>query len=362
MLGGTVIGINNASEIKNGYMRVRYVTIRVDSPGALSPSDRATASVGDIFCNDAGSFEYWDERIITAKSGGTVKNVCVEAGNRVESGEAVVILSSDAAESQLTNADLALRDAEIAYDKAYGNMDDFSSVSQINSASIALEEAKTNLEKLKDSGEDYKITAPISGRIITKNIKTGDKLDINTTQEPMAVIYDMSSLEFELMVDELDINKVSLGQKVKVTADALGDNEYTGSVSKISIAGVENNGVTSYPVTVVISKFDEELLPGMNIDAEIAVGSVKNVLAVPKSAVTRDNFVYVVGKKEDVTDTAPEGYKSVSVVTGLNDGNYIEIKSGLSEGDEVKIESVSSASNFMNFAPGGAPGGGGGRP
>jgi len=179
-----------------------------------------------------------------------------------------------------------------------------------------------------------------------------------SAQEPMAVIYDMSSLKFELMIDELDINKISIGQKVKITADALNGKEYYGLVSNVSIDGEEENGVTSYPVMVNISEFDGDLLPGMNIDAEIAVGNVKNVLAIPKSAVTRDNIVFVAGEKEDALDDAPEGYRSVKVVTGLNDGDYIEIVSGLSEKDVVKIETIESSSGIpMMAAPHATSGG-----
>ena len=223
-----------------------------------------------------------------------------------------------------------------------------------------IEPARINLEKIKDAEKDYEITASSSGRVITKNIKVGDKVDTMSSSQPMAVIYDMSSLKFELMIDELDINKIAIGQEVKITADALNGKEYFGTVKSVSIDGKEENGVTSYPVMVHISEFDDNLLPGMNIDAEIAVGSVKDVLAIPKSAVTRDNIVYVAGKKEDALDDAPEGYKSVKVVTGLNDGDYIEIISGLSEKDIVKIETIEEGSMFPMMSPGGHPAGAGG--
>lgn len=381
-LKGIVSSVNTASEIRGANMRVREVTIKVASPGALSNSARATAKIGDIYCNDAGIFEYSNEKIVTAKSSGTIKEIIIDSGNSVTYDDVIATLENDTLNTQCDTALISLQDAKIALDKAKNNMADYSlnsqienaklSVqdadilyeksldalngyapdSQIESAKIALEEAKNNLEKMKSANDDYKITAPISGQIVTKNIKTGDKIDTMSVQEPMAVIYDMSTLEFKLMIDELDINKVSVGQKVKVTADALNGKEYFGVVSNVSINGEEANGVTSYPVSVSISQFDKDLLPGMNIDAEISVGESPNVLAIPKSAVTRDNIVYVVGEKEDAMDDAPEGYKSVSVVTGLNDGDYIEIVSGLSENDTVKIETLSSGFNFPMMGPG----------
>ncbi len=352
-LAGKVVAINTASEVKGSNMRVRELTIRVKSPGALSALAKATANIGDIYCNDAGTFEYFKEKTITAKSGGTVKDILIEKGNAVLSGETILTLENSSLESQCETALLTLKDARIGLEKSKSNMDDYSPDSQIANAKIALDEAKNNLEKVKSADDDYRITAPISGQIVTKNVKAGDKIDTMSGQEPMAVIYDMSSLEFELMVDELDINKISTGQSVKVSADALNGKEYFGEVSNISINGTESNGVTSYPVTIVISEFDDDLLPGMNIDAEIVVGEAKNVTAIPKSAVTRDNIVYVAGEKEDITDKAPEGYKSVKVVTGLNDENYIEIVSGLSENDIVKTETMNAGMAFPMMGPGG---------
>ncbi len=334
-LYGTVSSVNNASYAKQGNMLVTDVTIRVNNPGVLTQSDKATAVIDGIACNDAASFTYITDRTVCAKASGEVKRLNVKEGNRVSGGAVIAVLNSTSINSNVKSSELNIKDAKLGKDKAVRQLD------------------------------DYIITAPISGKVITKTTKAGDKLDQTNKQTEMAVIYDMSSLKFEIMIDELDINKISVGQEVKITADALGGKEYTGFVEKVNIDGTEANGVTSYPVTVAILSFDEELLPGMNIDAEIAVGKAENVLAVPKSAVTRDNIAYVKGEKTDRLDSAPEGYRSVKVVTGLNDGNYIEIVSGLSENDVVKTETVNGSGNMMqkmmNASPhgGGAAGGGG---
>ena len=76
--------------------------------------------------------------------------------------------------------------------------------------------------------EDYTITAPISGTVVEKNFKAGDTLDSTSASSAMAVIYDLSELEFELGVDELLIGKVQVGQDVIITADALPGPELRG--------------------------------------------------------------------------------------------------------------------------------------
>ena len=173
----------------------------------------------------------------------------------------------------------------------------------------------------------------------------------------------MSSLELDLSVDELDIKNVEIGQEVTITSDALDGKMYHGEVINVSINGTTEGGVTTYPVKIEVIDFDDELLPGMNVDAEIVTSKAENVLCVPISAVNRGNTVYVKGEKTDEKDRAPEGYKSVKVETGVFNDNLIEIVSGLSENDSVWVPQVEVSNNMFGFpGMGGMPGGMGGFP
>ena len=198
--------------------------------------------------------------------------------------------------------------------------------------------------------EDYTITAPITGTVVTKNTKQGDNLDNTNGQNTLAEIYDLSYLKFDISVDELDINKMKVGQKVKITCDSL-EGTFEGVVTNVSVAGTTLSGYTTYPVTVEIKEVPEGLLPGMNITAEIVVEQAQDVLAVPVSAVQRGNIVYV---KDASVTTAPNknipvGYKEVKVETGFSNSTYIEIVSGLSEGDVIFVPyTVSSGSAIFN--------------
>jgi HlyD family secretion protein len=213
----------------------------------------------------------------------------------------------------------------------------------------------------------------------------------------MATVADMSKIIFKMNVDELDISKVKEGQKVTVTADAMPEKTYSGYIDYINQIGTSSNGVTSYPVTVVVEEA-EGLMPGMNVSAKVIVERVEEVIRIPVSALRRGNMVMVKLKDGEKAPeprtpngqqgqggqpqtggqsqaaggqmrgvTAPEGFKVVTVQTGLNDSDYIEIKSGISAGDEVQITSSASTTNrtvvpqMGGAAPGGGmPAGGGG--
>ena len=143
---------------------------------------------------------------------------------------------------------------------------------QVESSRLSLQQSQLSYENTVEQLDDYTITAPIDGTVITKNTKVGDTLDTTNGQTTLAVIYDLSYLTFDMSLDELDVNQVEVGQTVEVTCDSLEDvGTIEGVVTKVSVAGTTSNGVTTYPVTVQIDNPPEDLLPGMNVDAVIVV-------------------------------------------------------------------------------------------
>ena len=237
----------------------------------------------------------------------------------------------------------------------------------VESADDNLENAENKLDNTQDSVDDYTITAPISGTVITKNAKVGDKISKNSSgTTTMAVIYDLSTMTLEMSVDELDVANVKVGQSVEVTADAVEGETFTGTVTNVSLQSSYSNGVTNYPVTVTLDDTGN-LLPGMNVDAKIILDSSEDALVIPASALMRGNRVYVKkssGSGKSGSSNVPDGFEAVQVTTGIINDDYVEILSGLSEGDEVYISSDSGSSTQTNQMQMGGPGGdmGGGAP
>lgn len=335
-LSGTVTAVGSAGQVVNGSMRIGYVTLSVNNPGAISAGDSATAMIGNIACNDVGTFEPTGSTTILAKVSGTITSLNVDEGDKITLGGVIATLESDSVNSSLTNADLSLQEAQLSRDRITKQL------------------------------EDYTITAPIDGTVVLKNKKAGEKIEsggstssiTGTSTNTLAIIYDMSSLCFQLNVDELDVKKIQVGQEVVITADAAEGKIYTGVVENVSISGtVGANGVTTYPVKVRIHEFDESLLPGMNIEATITVEKRENVPVVPINAINRGNTIYVKGEKTEEMDMAPEGYKTVRVETGLSNESFVEILSGLTEGDIVYIVSLTMDNQESAFPGMGMAGG-----
>lgn len=373
-INGVVERVGSSTEATSAHAIIKYVTIVVDNPGGLTTQDQASAVINGAACNNLGTFEYYDEGYITAKSSGRIGDLYLEVNDVISEGQVIGYISSDTVENNLESAKDQLESAELSRDDAYNQLeslviqnDEYKLDSSIQSAQLELDNARIQLEQAQEKLDDYEITAPIEGTIITKNKKAGDKLENNSdSTEPMAVIYDMSTLKVQLSVDESDIKDIAVGQEVSITADAVADKQFTGTVTKVGVNGTAENGVTTYPVDIVIEDYGD-LLPGMNVDCVIKVKSAENVLSIPSEALQRGNIVYVQGDKTDENDKAPEGFHSVDVETGTADAQYIEITSGLNEGDTVYtsmqgsgLEAQGSEEDSMSGMNGGMGGGMGG--
>lgn len=332
-LWGAVTQVSSASVTTSAHAIVRYVTVTVDNPGALTDSEMAAAVINGVACSDLGAFEYVDSGYITSKVSGKIGEIYLSENDYVRTGQTVGYITSDNIITSYDNAKMELDSAYRSLEKAVMDSDTYSLDSTVNSARMSVENAEISLEDAQKNLDDYTIKAPIDGTIITKNKKAGEKLEQGTSNtEPMAIIYDMSVLKVSLTIDESDIHNIEMGQPVTITADAV-EGTFTGEVTKVGIDGTSSNGVTTYPVEISIVEYGD-LLPGMNVDCEIQIEAADDVIAVPVSAIQRGNTVYVKGRKTDDGDKAPDGYYSQKVETGISDSVYIEVKDGLKEGDE----------------------------
>ena len=351
---GTVTAVSNMDEVLDGGRMVRYVTVEVANPGGLSSQYTATVSVGDFLGSGEATFTAATDTTMSASLSGVngsveVESMLVHEGDYVTVGTPIFKIKSKDVQDILQSFE-----------------------DSVDSAKAQVEQAQSSLDSTQDNVDNYTITAPISGQIITKSVKVGDKISRNSgsSDTTLATIYDMSELTFEMSVDEMDISSVAVGQSVSVTADAYSDRTFSGTVTNVSLKGSQSNGVTNYPVTVTLdSDANGVLLPGMNVDGVITVGESKDTLMVPSGALMRGNRVYIKDDSADVSEgpqmgNVPAGFKAVEVEIGLSNDDFVEIKSGVSEGDTVYVEESSGKSTdmFQMGGPGGEMGGPGGAP
>ena len=324
VLNGTIRSVSGADPAGDASLMTCTVTIAVPNAGSLTTAQAAVAQVNGVSSLNSAHFTYQREETVVAAASGTVSELCVKEGSTVRQDDVILRITGKDLDKQTKNAADSLRAAEL----------------QMSSAEKTI--------------SHYTIDAPISGTIVDKKVKAGDKLSANdTAMQNLCTIYDMSYLEMKLNVDELKIRSLEVGQEVDITADAVPGETYKGVISSILVAGTTANGSTNYPVTVRIDDMGE-LLPGMNATAKITTASVKNVLALPNAALVRGSYVLVTkdspsAANAETSMTAPDGYVYVKVTTGISDDDYIEVKSGLQEGDTIAYDNSSvSATDFYS--------------
>lgn len=273
---------------------------------------------------------------ISAKSSSKYTDVLFKTGDTVKSGDVIAKLDRFDLEKAVKSAEYSLNSAIYAKKKLEASpLSDENSLKQaqqqINVASIQVDVAKNNLNN------SSVIVSPINGIITSLNAKVGEYASLTL---PVVSIQNPDDIEVLINVNEIDVNKVILGQDVNVTIDAAGGIK-PGKVSRIESLGVNLNGVINYPVRVELTDKTNVKL-NMSVNAEVLVTKKENVLRVPSGSLKTKNgqttvqVVKVSSKlKDPKTLSSTADLENVVVKTGLNDNSYVEILEGLKEGDEV---------------------------
>lgn len=233
--------------------------------------------------------------------------------------------------------DLALKkaqldDAQRAYDRLKNNEADLAAAqARVDAAQATINAAF--------------IMAPFPGTVTQADPMTGDQIAAGKTAFR---IDDLSSLLVDVQVSEVDINRISVGQPVTLSFDAIPTGNYHGEVTEVSQAGDVVSGTVNFTVTVRLTDADALVKPGMTAAVNIVVDQVKDQLLVPNRAVRLVNgkrVVYILlnGLPQQVEITLGASSDTMSVVAGGN----------LKEGDNIILNPPAQ------FQPGGGGGGGG---
>jgi macrolide-specific efflux system membrane fusion protein len=180
--------------------------------------------------------------------------------------------------------------------------------------------------KWEDSYKPIKVLAPISGRIILRNIVEGQTVGAST------VLFAMSdTLIVVADVDESDIGKVRVGQTALITLDSYPDTQIRGKIFQILDEGKNVSNVIIYKVKIRLDKIPSFLKSQMTCNIKISADS-KKILAVPMNAIeySKDGNVYVITGFDSKNNPIK---KKISV--GKTYENLIEITKGLKDGDVI---------------------------
>ena len=245
--------------------------------------------------------------------------------------------------------------------------------SQYQNALARYEQSKASLKQIKRNASRTTIVSPIDGIVTALNVEQGEKV-LGTVQNmgtEMMVISDLSVMNTMVDVDENDIVLINVGDTANIEIDAFPDRKFKGIVKEIGhsakvTAQASQDQVTNFQVKVRLVNLDDKMRPGMSCNVDIETETHYNVIAAPLQAVTvranvpmnneGDAKITKVNENKEKIDNTPQSVVFVvdkdkvqlaNVETGISDEGYIEIKTGLKEGEEIVIGSFSAISKEL---------------
>ena len=264
------------------------------------------------------------ESQVVAKTSGVALGVMVEEGQSVRAGQPLVRLDPDRARLAVAQAEAQMHKLENNYRRAQQLVgQQMISANDVDQIKYDLDNARAQHRMAALELSYATVTAPISGVIATRSIKTGNFVQINT---PIFRIVDDSRLEATLNVPERELATLKAGQPVTLAVDALPGQTFTGTVDRIS--PVVDSGSGTFRV---VSTFDGGglLQPGMFGRIRIGYDQRADALVVPRTALLDDEgdpAVFVVRNGKAAR---------VPVKLGYMDGEWVEVREGLKIGDGV---------------------------
>jgi len=221
------------------------------------------------------------------------------------------------------------------------------SKSRVAEATASLRQIQDSLAEIESRLRDAVILAPCSGVVIARNIRAGELITAVSyygAGAPIITIGDLSTMLVQVNLNEVDIDKVHLGQAVEITADALPKRTFEGRVTRISPASLadpqgRSDGIVKFPVEVTVTGSHAELKPGMTANIEISCQRADRVLWAPNDAIFQKkgkSFVTVVKEQKQKPKTKPVT-EDRQITIGLANDARTEIKSGLKQGEQVQL-------------------------
>jgi multidrug efflux pump subunit AcrA (membrane-fusion protein) len=246
------------------------------------------------------------------------------------------------------------RQAEIDYEKAQRALDQSKkdletktkqAEAKMSVASADLGRQQNNLKLVQDAMNGFTINAPSPGMVIYVREWNGKKKGVgsqwNTWDPTVATLPDLTQMESQTYVNEVDVRKLAVGQPVAISLDADPTKKLTGQVTSIANVGEQrpNQDSKVFEVKIEVAKADTTLRPGMTTSNAVEVASIPNVLSIPLEAVTSEGGYSYTFKKDG------RGIVKQMIETGATNDNEIVVKKGLAEQDRVFLSPPADKAN-----------------
>lgn len=266
-------------------------TIRTDKVGKgdIKVEVTSTGSISAVTTVDVGT-----------QVSGIIKNIFADYNSVVKKGQILAKIDSTNLIKTKNDAEINLVKAQVNFDASKRNFDRVKALyekqmeMQLNydnaltafeSNKAALASAKAQLENAKINLDYATIYAPIDGVIIDRKVNMGQTVNAGMSSPTLfQLAYDLSKMQVQAAIDEADIGKIDIGQKVTFTVDAFPEDKFVGTIYQVRLAPTTSQNVVNYVVVIDVNNDKLKLIPGMTASVKIQVAEKIGVLRVPNLA------------------------------------------------------------------------------
>lgn len=229
--------------------------------------------------------------------------------------------------------DQAVRNYSLRYEKAVANMSE---------VATALKKKQTEFEKFMELSQEFLIRAPKAGMVIYQRDWDGKKRGVGATisswENVVATLPNLREMITKTYVNEVDISKVKVGQRVEIGVDAFPEKQFTGQVIEVANIGeqLRNSNAKVFEVKIEVNEFDSIVRPAMTTKNMIITDEIDEVVYVPLEAIHNLDsiqFVFTANRRQQV-------------IVGKSNENEIIIRAGLDKDDKVRLVAPDSPENF----------------
>ncbi len=328
-----------------------------EEPQSVIVSKAEFGSV-ERYINTIGTLVPCDSVDLKSEVNSKVEQIFFNDGSIVKKGDTLIQFDESQAQAEVKEAEARYRKAKIEYellDKLAGRgaaakIKKEQAFSDMQMASAQLNSAKVRLEK-------YKILAPFGGMIGIKHISIGQFIQSGMD---LVKLVDNHPLKVDFSVAEVDIDKIYVGQEMKIF---VGGDTFQNYTAKISAIEPESDKVShSFKVRAVldipeeIAVSSQILKPGRFVKVRITVNGGEKGIIVPESAIEKsgnENMVYIVSDGMAIRRLVTTGMRkdgNIEIITGINEGDLVitKGKDGVSDGRAVRIREGYSSADIIN--------------
>lgn len=294
---------------------------------------------------------------------GIIEEIFVEPGRKIRSGDLIArvkiipnMLNLANAESRVNRAQISLQDTKRAYDRQKDlfekhviaeaefqqyEMSYLNALEELQAAENNLQLIRDGVAKSQGAASNTLIRSTISGMILKVPVEVGNSvIETNNFNEgtTIATIADMGEMIFKGKVDESEVGNIHEGMILQLTIGAIDNVKFDARLEHISPRGVEENGAVQFEIRAAVALKDEVFIrAGYSANADIVLDNRTDVLAIKESLLLFDkDSAYV------EIETAPQVFERRNIKTGLSDGLNIEILSGLTADEKIKVQNGKS--------------------